>query len=33
MSEDKVNNPLASLALNYRGGLDWFILKLKEGEI
>lgn len=25
MSEEKVNNPPASLAVNYRGGLDWFI--------
>lgn len=24
MSEEE-NNPPASLALNYRGGLDWFI--------
>lgn len=25
MSEDKVNNPPASLAVNYMGGLDSFI--------
>lgn len=25
MSEVKVNNPSASLAVNYRGGLDGFI--------